>query len=180
MIFLALLKQREAARLKEEAQKREAIKLQAEQVLKKQQNLLKSKEAPKPDPNTNRVPPQRPRSRPQGSPTKEPFSMNLDSAKFEKPASNQNSPFVADFGSNFSTEKSTPKPSPNIALTADLNAVFENKSKKPPPRPSAPSAGPPRPTAPSLSKKEDASKKATEETKKVNYLLCTLFDLLSD
>ena len=149
-------------------------------MLKKQQNLLKSKELPKPDTNANRVPPQRPRSRPQGSPSKEPFSMNLDSAKFEKPATNQSSPFVADFGSNFSTEKSTAaKPLPNVALTADLNAAFENKlenkSKKPPPRPAAPSAGPPRPTAPALSKKEDPSKKAAEEAKKVNKLLNILF-----
>lgn len=135
---------------------------------------MKSKEAPKADPNANRVPPQRPRSRPQGSPSKEPFSMNLDSAKFEKPATNQNSPFVADFGSNFSAEKTTAKPSPNVGLTADLNAAFEtkleNKSKKPPPRPAAPSAGPPRPTAPSLSKKEDPSKKAAEEARKVKRL----------
>ena len=132
---------------------------------------MKSKEAQKADPNANRVPPQRPRSRPQGSPSKEPFSMNLDSAKFEKPATNQNSTFVADFGSNFSAEKTTTKPAPNVGLTADLNAAFEtkleNKSKKPPPRPAAPSAGPPRPAAPSLSKKEDPSKKAAEEARKV-------------
>ena len=158
-----MTKQRETARQREEAQKREAIKLQAEQVLKKQQILLKSKEAPpKKDLSPGKVPPQRPRSRPQGSPSKEPFVTSLDSNKFEKSAAiSQN--FVADFGSNFTVEKSGPeKPS----LTADLNAAFsskqENKIKKPPPRPSAPSTGPVRPV-PSSAKRDDTSKRAVEE-----------------
>ncbi|XP_066912106.1 intersectin-1-like isoform X2 [Clytia hemisphaerica] len=174
---------KEQARQKEEAQKREAIKQQAEQVLKKQQNLLKSKEAKQEQPNVTKVPPQRPRSRPQASPSKEPFNMNLDSNKFESSTATsqpQSQGFVADFGSNFGADfgsldlnapenkKTSPVPSkqPNLALTADLNAAFESKaSKKPPPRPAAPSAGPPRPAAPSKDAKKDA-KKNTDDKKK--------------
>lgn len=125
-----------------DAQKREAMKLQAEAALKKQQST-KIKEGKQetfgfPDSGA-KVPPPRPRQRPQGSPVKEPLAMNFNAAKFEpsKPAPPDSStkPFVADFGA------------------ANLNAAFEKtgtkEAKKPPPRPSAPS----------IKKDEDAEQK---------------------
>lgn len=153
-----------------DAQKREAMKLQAEAVLKKQQQqhapknkdeiVKKQQEPPAPLDSTAKVPPPRPRQRPQGSPTKESLGMNFDSSKFQssKPAAPDAStkPFVADFGANF---------------TADLNAALGSKNaakdvKKPPPRPSVPSAN----KDDSMERKKKEQEEA-EQRRKVNLIM---------
>lgn len=138
-------RQKELAKQKEVAQKKVTIKQKAEEALKKQQNLLKNKEQ-----ESGKIPPPRPRSRPQGTPTKEPLTMNVDASKFETNTNKKATPFVANFGgANF---------------TADLNTAYDNKAmneKRPPPRPAAPSVQ--KDPFAEQRKEEEAKRQAAEE-----------------
>lgn len=122
----ATQKQRQEARNAEMAQKFTAAKLQAEEALKKQQSLVKAQNHAALQVNTSsKIPPPRPRSRPQGSPVKQPLNMfNVDFSKIEKDnTKEENNSFVA-----FSNQ--SPGNTDNV-FKADFSAFEEQAAAKP-------------------------------------------------
>lgn len=136
------------------AQRRDMVKQQAEEALKTQQNLLRSQDAQvqmQQDALSNtKVPPPRPRARPQGSPTKSALSFDADI--FQPPATTEPT-FKADFGS-FDSSPSTTK---GNLFDVDFNTNFTQEATTLPPTQKLPPARPtpPRPTPPKITKQEN-------------------------
>ena len=177
---------RKERELQKKSQK-QRMNAQVEEVLKQQQNLLKTQDAnvqkQQDAIGSSKVPPPRPRVRAQGSPTK-PALRQISAESFQETASSNDNSFVADF-SNFDSK-----------FEADFTAFgnqaqndnrYENlfdvafsstKGKKaPPPRPTPPGLGKP-PSQDTEIKKSLVTdlmgkiekKKAGEEEKKVSII----------